>query len=176
MTGKTHMICGVSAYACTMIMVPVVWDAGLVDNVAALAASSIGSYLPDIDLATSKAGKKAPWISKLTTHRGVTHTLLFPALLFVAAYFTNTWSVLPTFLFGMIVGWIAHIIADLFNSKGVPLFWPLFREKVHIASFKTDNETHQVIFIALWEAVIICLLLIHFGVFSLTAITSMSQM
>lgn len=166
MTGKTHMICGVSTYAYLLLSVSEVSSAGLVASAAGLVGASMGSYLPDIDLATSKAGHMAPWISKLTQHRGITHTLLFPALLAALAWYTYTLPIpiLPTFIFGLIVGWIAHIVADLFNSVGVPALWPIVRQKIHIASFKTDNNTHQMIFIVIWEVVLICLLLLHWGI------------
>lgn len=170
MTGKTHMICGVSTYVYLMATIPVVTSAGLVASVAGLAGSAMGSYLPDIDLASSKAGQKAPWISKLTSHRGITHTLLFPAIIAALAWYTYTIPIpiLPTFLFGLIVGWVAHIVADLFNSVGVPILWPIVRQKIHIASLKTDNNTHQVLFIVLWEVVLICLLLAHWGILNPT--------
>lgn len=171
MTGKTHMICGVSTCAYLIATVPAINTAGLVPCILGLAGSYVGSYLPDIDLASSKAGQKAPWISKLTSHRGMTHTLLFPALLAALTWYTYSIDImyLAAFIAGVILGWVAHIVADMFNKVGVPVLWPIVRDKLHIASFKTDNSKHQIIFIILWEVVLICLLLVHWGV--LAAIT-----
>ena len=52
-------------------------------------------------------------------------------------------------VFGLLIGWLCHIIADCFNKKGVPLLWPLSPSKIHVACFKTGTW-HEYVFIVLW--------------------------
>lgn len=96
-----------------------------------------GSYMPDIDIHRSKLGQQHKFISKHLTHRGITHTLLIPIILFVVMLMVAAAKipVLPDLILGFNVGWVVHIIADLCNRKGVPLFWPFYRKRVHIATF-----------------------------------------
>ena len=149
MTGKTHAICG----TVTMAAITVVCLTGDYDFVpiVGLLAAPTGSYMPDIDIHRSKMGSKFKFISRFLTHRGITHTLLVPFLL----YLLQVWvtgkgiPVLPSLLFGFNVGWIVHIIADMFNKKGVPILWPLTKKHYHVASFLTSSW-HEYVFIALW--------------------------
>ena len=141
MTGKTHAICG----TVTMLAITAVSFRGLpIDGHTYLPAVGLlsvaaGSYMPDIDLHRSKMGQRHKFISKHLTHRGNTHTLLFPVIF-----------IFP--IMGFNVGWVVHILADLCNRKGVPLLWPLYRRRVHIAAFLTSTW-HEYVFIILWLGV-----------------------
>lgn len=153
MTGKTHAICG------TMTMVAIAacnakgLDFGgfsLVPWVSIVAAPS-GSYMPDIDLHRSKMGSKHKIISKFLTHRGITHTLLVPFLLALLQRVVMDARIplLPELIFGFNVGWIVHIIADMFNKKGVPILWPLTKKHFHVASVLTSSN-QEYFFIFFW--------------------------
>ena len=157
MTGKTHMICGTITMAAITAVAFSGFQLGseyVYYPAIGLLTVAAGSYMPDIDIERSKMGAKHPFISKMLTHRGITHTLLFPALLIVAMLFIAQQGimVLPELIMGFTVGWVVHIIADLCNKKGVPLFWPIIQEKVHIAKFKTGTW-HESVFIVLWLGV-----------------------
>lgn len=156
MTGKTHVICG----TITMLAITAAHFHGLqIDGYTYLPAVGLlsvqaGSYMPDIDLHRSKMGSRHKFISKHLTHRGITHTLLVPAILLALMLFVAAEGVpvLPELILGFNVGWLVHILADLCNRKGVPLFWPLSSKRVHIAAFLTSSW-HEYVFIILWLGV-----------------------
>lgn len=160
MTGKVHCICGVSAAAAAAIcFIPTLDILGTtVYPILGVVAAFPGSLLPDIDIQQSKAGSKVKWLSKHLKHRGITHTLLFPALLAVLFFFVKDIPLVPSLIFGFEIGYVAHIVADLFNKKGVPLLWPVIPTKIHVASIKTASKGQQIAFIIFWE--VICLLCI----------------
>lgn len=153
MTGKTHAACGVMTLIaitlCTKNYIPV--GEQILYPAIGLLSVTQGSYMPDIDLHRSRMGSRHKFISKMLTHRGITHTLLVPVLLLFAM--TTCFSLhipfLPDLIFGFEVGWVAHIAADLCNRKGVPILWPLTRHKFHIACFLTSSW-HEVVFLILW--------------------------
>ena len=153
MTGKTHAICGTA----TMLTIALCNSKGIeFDGYSllpwiSLIAAPLGSYMPDIDLPQSKMGSKHKILSKMLTHRGITHTLLVPAILAVLQYWLMSIPIalLPDLIFGFNVGWLAHIAADMFNKKGVPLFWPLTKKHIHIASVLT-RSWQEYVFIPIW--------------------------
>jgi inner membrane protein len=122
-----------------------------ISGTAALVAALVGSYMPDIDIEQSKMGQKVGFLSKMLTHRGITHTLLVPALLAVLIWWILPKNIplLPTVVLGFGVGYVVHIVADMFNSKGVPILWPLAKAHIAIASLKT-RSWHEFVFILLW--------------------------
>lgn len=151
MTGKTHVLLGTATMAAIALKNP----SGLevfgvtVMPVLSLLTVSAGSYGPDIDIEQSKLGHKYRFLSKHMKHRGITHTLLVPAILLSLFY---TCSIIPpvaSLIFGFLVGWVTHIFADLFNKKGVPVLWPFSSTKYHLASFKTGTW-HEFVFIIIW--------------------------
>ena len=156
MTGKTHALCG----TVTMLAITAVnlqgfqFDGHTYLPALGLISVAAGSYMPDIDLHRSKMGQQHKFISKHLTHRGITHTLLVPVILFVAMLVVAAMNIplLPELILGFNVGWVEHILADLCNRKGVPLFWPLYRKRVHIATFLTSSW-QEYVFIFLWLGV-----------------------
>lgn len=162
MTKPVHVTVGVSTWLMLSIASPSGVNVLGVNVLPALAmvTSAAGSFLPDFDTkpmhytqgkkgVSKKIAKgKTKVANKITGgHRGITHTLLVPAILafvmwYVAAYLTSISalaSILMSLVFGMFSGWVLHIFADLFNGKGVPLFWPLLKKKIHIADFPSEG-------------------------------------
>lgn len=156
MTGRTHAICGTA----TMLAITAAKlhgiDIGGHTYLPAVGLLTVGygSYLPDIDLHRSKMGSQHKFISKHLKHRGITHTMLIPVLLLLAMLLTASANipVLPDLILGLNVGWVVHIIADMFNQKGVPIFWPFYQHRVHVASILTSTG-QEYIFIAFWIGV-----------------------
>jgi len=79
------------------------------------------SILPDIDLHTSYIGKKVKIFSFtfefMLGHRGIFHSLWVPILLYV---------VLAKFGLELaVIGYLSHLLLDMFNRKGIKLFWPI---------------------------------------------------
>lgn len=165
MTGKTHAICGtVTAIAIAACNYKGIQMGGytLLPIISVVAAPS-GSYMPDIDLQRSHMGNKHKFISSLLTHRGFTHTLVIPLLLWLFQWWLMSIHipVVPDLVFGFNVGWLAHIVADMFNKKGVPILWPITKQKYHVATILTSTK-QEYIFIAFWVLmhIAICYLVI----------------
>lgn len=156
MTGKTHALCGMTTMTALTVLYPTgftLMEHTLLPAVGLVTAAA-GSYAPDIDIHRSKLGQKHKFISKHLTHRGITHTLLAPAVLTVLMLTVLDMGipVLPDLIFGFTLGWVLHIVADLFNKKGVPILWPVVRQKIHIATVLTSSWQEGV-FAVLWIGV-----------------------
>ena len=152
MNGKVHVAIGTASLALLCLKFPEGFEfAGThITPIIGMFAASAGSYAPDIDLARSHAGQKhkgaasavkvAGKVTGVSGHRGITHTLLVPALLIAVMVFTNVYfarwrslqGVLFSLVFGFLYGYVVHIAADLFNGKGCPIFWPITKNKVHV--------------------------------------------
>ena len=55
-----------------------------------------------------------------------------------------THLLLTSTMFGFIIAYGSHILADLCNKKGVPLLFPLSKKKFHIMSVKTNTGEETV--------------------------------
>lgn len=153
MRGRTHAVCGVITMAAITAATANSLNIGAYHLMPAvgLVLAGPGSYGPDIDHHATSLGHKHPFISRHLTHRGITHTLLVPAILVGIIYlcFTYNVTIIPDLLFGYLVGWIVHIIADMFNTTGVPILWPLTNKKISLGPFVTGTW-HENLFIILW--------------------------
>lgn len=154
MQGKVHVAIGVASVACLCVKYPggfELFDVNILPAVSLFTAAA-GSYAPDIDMQTTHAGRKHKIASKVVSkvgggHRGITHTLLFPAIIAYLMYFTkgylaeynNLASILLSLLFGFEAGWCMHIFADMFNGKGVPLLWPIVRNKISLMDLPSSG-------------------------------------
>lgn len=166
MTGKVHTICGVSVAVATTICFPElhIMSATIYPAIGIVAAVP-GSLLPDIDIERSKLGSKHKWLSKHLTHRGITHTLLVPMIIFGLFFLLQAVPIIPSLLFGFEIGYLAHILADMFNKKGVPILWPFTKAKLHIACVKTASTPQQVVFIIFWEVVLLAWIFLRYDLY-----------
>ncbi|WP_096198993.1 metal-dependent hydrolase [Bacillus sp. FJAT-45350] len=118
---KTHIAFGLATgIGALQIYSPVIDDLVLFSG-----GLIIGALLPDIDHMKSKIGRKLPSISKLVYfffgHRKFFHSILFVALL---------WGILRdmapySFVLGLVIGTISHLIGDMMTPRGIKLFYPL---------------------------------------------------
>ena len=109
--------------------------------------SVAASIIPDIDEPNSKIGSKVTGISKSTKaifgHRTITHSLL-GAIIFglIVNYFVDFFS-LPDFITTFfILGYLSHLLGDIFTISGVPLFYPLSK-KYAIPIVKTGSNVER---------------------------------
>lgn len=102
MKGTTHLASGLVLAA----MAPT-------QTLAVSAGLVVGSLLPDIDTKSSLLGRHVPILPKLLKHRGFTHSLILPLVLFL---FDPTRA--------LSVGMLAHLLLDAFNPDGIPILWP----------------------------------------------------
>jgi inner membrane protein len=81
----------------------------------------LGTIIPDIDSKKSFAGnfKTLRPIQLLFTHRGFFHSLLFMVLVLI---FLN--YAFPIGMFGFFVGFLSHILADIFTLEGIRVLYP----------------------------------------------------
>lgn len=87
------------------------------------ALAVFGALMPDYDL---RLGLK---------HRGITHTLLALALLWLASY-----AALPYPLaWALPAGYASHLAADMLTPVGVPLFGPLNWNAIRFARVRTGG-------------------------------------
>lgn len=156
MTGKTHVICGITTMAaiavCNLDGINIVGYRLL--PLVSLFTAPAGSLMPDIDLHTSTLGKKHPKIAKAIKHRGITHTLLVPLIMIFLQWWLMGIHIpfLPELIFGFNIGYIIHIVADMFNKKGVPILWPAVPSNFHVATVLTGSK-EEYVFITCWVLV-----------------------
>lgn len=129
MTAQGHLIFSVTCalLAHKLPLTPALADANLAQTVLAALVSSL---LPDLDHPNSVLGQRLRWISiplsRLTGHRGFTHSLLAVALCI--------WGLGSDLMAGkvpvavkdaLIIGYLSHLLGDWLTPAGIPLFWPL---------------------------------------------------
>ncbi len=119
-----------------------------VDLLHIICGSLITFLLPDIDHPNSYIGNRFKYVSiiiyKIFGHRNITHSIfgLIIFLLFLI-YINNLYLNLDIdVIVGMFLGYLSHIIADIFTSHGVKLFWPF---KIRVRFF-FKNKFFYVIF------------------------------
>lgn len=138
MLGKTHRLGGIFV---SLGMLTVVPQEPLV-IAGTIACGLAGSLFPDLDHKNSTATKKAGVVGGLTStvfkHRGLLHSPLFYSLIYVLLL---PFCKLPfsVFLTSWYFGVLSHLIMDMFNTGGIPLFSPLSRKKFKVANIKTGS-------------------------------------
>lgn len=92
----------------------------------AWALAVLFSFMPDIDIPTSRVGRPLFFLSvpleKRFGHRTITHSLIGfggLAVLLSPLYFSH-----PAYFWAMLGGYWSHIQIDMGNIRGVDLFWP----------------------------------------------------
>ena len=105
-----------------------------------VAATTLGSLLPDIDTPYSYLGRRLKLISypiyKIFGHRTITHSLLtWTILLFASPIFNHgnisdiTYSI---FCVSLYTGILSHLLLDIISTSGVCLLYPLFNVRFHL--------------------------------------------
>lgn len=105
----------------------------------------IGSLFPDIDIASSKMGKKigpaSSIINMLFGHRGFVHTPLCAAICAVIIYMTS-YNFAPDLAFyitcGFLSGFAAHLIQDTLTKGGIMWLFPI-KLKIRLTNLKSDS-------------------------------------
>lgn len=101
--------------------------------------SLLGSIFPDIDKERTYISTRIPHVSKFINksfgHRTITHSLTF---FLVLVYLFSYLEINMYLSAGFLVGYLSHIILDMFNIQGVQLFYP-FKSKVTIMKIKTST-------------------------------------
>lgn len=161
MTKKVHVYASmlfVSALTLPLIEISLLGKD--LNSIMLITCCTLAAPLPDIDLARQQ--KKKNIFALFFKHRGFTHTLIIPSILFILGYLFESQSVVSLF-WGLGIGWLLHIIEDMFNSKGCPILYPLFKNRISIMKLHINNPIHNICFVVGWT--FICFLLIVYRLF-----------
>lgn len=123
MKGSTHTTIGVAVGGALALATNAEPGQAIMMVVAALTTSK----LPDIDLNLPIA------------HRGITHSLLA-----LAAVYVGSFMLFPHFVaFAALAGYASHIAADIVTRNGVMLFYPL-PHKLRLGLMSTGSNTEAI--------------------------------
>lgn len=146
MTYKTHIIGGV---ALAILVNEYVIPLEGIEFAYYYGSAIVGSLLPDLDHPKS-------WISKRTIilhypfrklgHRKATHSLFAAVLLW--AILTLPFGVNFVALGGLL-GYTSHLLLDMLNPMGVPLLYPISRDKYKIGKIHTGDTGEYIVAILL---------------------------
>lgn len=149
MNSTTHKIVGISTIA-SMVAIEGSWYAEIfsvpVYTPLLFVTAYTGSILADADMESTEMGRKLPWVSKFTTHRGLTHTPVINAVFLIACILLMNigfdWYIIAinSLLMGLFISYATHIFIDTFNYKGCPIFWPIYRKNIYIFRVSTANK------------------------------------
>lgn len=136
MRGKTHVAAGTAIG----LFISSQCNLSLPDTLAVTACAATGSLIPDIDNVTSKLGRLCAPASLLIQlfigHRTVFHA---PVLYLTLSYvITRLYPSQLMPILACMAGIASHLILDLFNPAGIPLFWPL-NKRIHLAPFHSGG-------------------------------------
>lgn len=91
MTVQTHLIATTTSYAVFAylyrkgINIPVIGTSQLtIYPLLGIPTAMAGAMLPDVDIENSRVSRKFPFLSPFLKHRGITHTLLFVVVCYLA--------------------------------------------------------------------------------------------
>ncbi len=131
----------------------------------ALALTTIGALLPDIDHPASWVGRRLRVISRPLAatigHRGVTHSVLAVlACLLLLRWQGFSRGVIDP----LVIGYLSHLAADLLTSSGLRLAWPL-RQRQAIPLCRTGSLSESIIVtgLAIWAGLTILRRHLGFG-------------
>ena len=165
---RTHEITGMVACTAT---IPYLVSHGIIDGSNAIslglvfAGGLMGAMFPDIDSPTSKIRrgirktiKGNPQTDKrVINHRRAPHMPLFWAVIFGLIFYFIHEPHITTFFIGMTIGVASHLLIDMLNPAGIPLFGPISKKKVHLLKIHT-NGTGENVFAVLMIALEVYLL------------------
>ncbi len=127
MLWKTHFVGGI-------LVGSIVAGSSAINPIFGISVAALSSLLPDIDSPHSLIGRPLLPVSfvveKIEGHRQFFHSLL------AAAVFTMVVNnMFPAYYPFALAGYLSHLLLDMLNPEGVPLFWPLnFRVSIPLVN------------------------------------------
>ena len=109
----------------------------------------LSSFIPDIDIQTSKIGRKFKKISflsnKIFSHRGFFHSIFFPSLFyFIFTFILN----LKEISLAIFLGISSHLFLDLWTKEGISLLSPFSQKRIN-GFIKTGGISEKILFFIL---------------------------
>lgn len=166
MLGSTHMIGGAVVSAAYLAAAnPDIKSTPLM--LAAVGVGAIGGLIPDIDHPSSKISQTLrpvnALVSLMFSHRGFFHT---PILYLILWMLWLKFCPNPSYLIWgkiLFLGIASHLILDLMNPGGIPVFFPFSSRRIHVTRIKTGGNGEKFVksfmIVALWGFLFLLLLL-----------------
>lgn len=154
MTAKTHLMGGAlsALVAIGYSRIPAAQAA------TGLLVAAFGSLFPDIDCRNSMLGRLtrpvSTLIGQLFGHRTLFHSPLLYAALFLL-FSQNKSHNIYGHLF--IIGAVSHLFLDMFNSKGIPLFYPC-RKRFRLGHIKERSIGERAVYFLLFTLCVLTIL------------------
>ena len=141
MTKNTHKSGGTLLAILFIIFTSTMINYNLLYILMFFLGASFGSVLPDIDHEKAYISKRLPLLSKLirsfTKHRGLTHSILFVLFIYSLTILSES-NLINSWIIGIVVGCISHILLDLITKEGVCLFYPIDK-RISIGRVRTGS-------------------------------------
>lgn len=133
MMGKTHFFIGLGTGA----MLAVAANADPLHIGAMSIAAGVGALLPDIDHRHAPIRQRLGFVGDVLLfwlpHRGLTHSLLCWMALTAVAFMVLPLLHMPLVLaLALSAGYASHILADMTTKRGLPIFYPVWRQDCYI--------------------------------------------
>lgn len=114
----------------------------------AIILSILKSLIPIAPLVICTVIATNPVIKKHTAfykkHRGIMHTLFVPAGITIGSLlFQNEFVVM--LLYGLSLGYLSHLFADLETTRGCPILWPISTECVNVLKVTTGTVWEYIV-------------------------------
>lgn len=147
MTGTTHLAAG----AALGLFISSQYNLSLSYTLAVTTCTAAGSLIPDIDSMTSTLGRRSGLTSVLIQlfigHRTLFHApILYIALTLMVAGIYPPGRLL---ILAVAAGIGSHLLLDMCNGPGIPLFWPL-NIRVSLAKFRTGGVMDRLLCVIFW--------------------------
>ena len=151
MTGKTHLTAGSAAALTYLALLPQKPDFPIALGI--FGAGVLGSLLPDIDHKNSKITHMAKPVGTLVSflfgHRGLFHAPLFYlALLGLFWKFCPIPALMPIG-YSLFIGIGSHLLMDMLTVQGIPLLFPLTKQKIHVIGIRTSGKAEKAVWVLL---------------------------
>lgn len=138
MTARTHDVIALSSLVTASVYFPPS-ELNVTTAFVCLVGSVVGSLAPDLDQASNRLWDMLPagnYVGKILRklfiqHRTISHSLLGTWLMYKILSFVLPKIFNPDFvqvqlvITSIMIGFISHLIADMFTKKGIPLFFPI---------------------------------------------------
>jgi len=85
-------------------------------------------------------------LSAISGHRKFTHSILgFLSFCSICLYVLYSYSgIIRNLVFGLIIGYGVHILADSFSNHGIELFWPMLEKNYGFRLIRTGKMSEQI--------------------------------
>lgn len=110
----------------TGLLAAALWDSLPAERWLFLVIACAAALLPDVDNKRSILGRPLHALGGVMEHRGVTHTPLAAALLWMAL----STLVSPFIGNAVLLGYLGHVVLDSFSKKGIAFLFPLSGRRV----------------------------------------------